>query len=75
MSGSPRIVGLVVLAVAAAGVVAVATRGLRGKRQVAIETAHEIEAQLADLDPVTRAGVEVRLARDAAHSISDRVEG
>ena len=59
------------LALAAAAVVYL-SRELRHKHEVADQTADEIEAQIAALDPVTRAAVVARLSTDAAKNVHDR---
>jgi len=58
--------------VAAALALAVAASQLREKRSLAIATVDDIEAQLAALDPATRAAVVSRLSVDAAKTIHDK---
>ena len=58
------------VAVAAVAVaLAAAAKVLMDKREVAIATVDDIEAQLSALDPVTRAGVIARLSKDAAEQV------
>jgi hypothetical protein len=72
MNRTSRIlVGVAVVAVAGAAVVYV-SRDLRRKQEVADQTADQIEAQIAALDPVTRAAVVARLSTDAAKTVHDR---
>jgi len=53
-----------VLLVALAAALIVGATRVRAKRDLAIATVDEIEAQLAALDPVTRAAVIARLSAD-----------
>ena len=64
MSRSRRILTVTLIVAAAAGVVVVAVRARR-MRQVASDTAADIEAQLDALDPMTRAAVVGKLSADA----------
>jgi len=64
MSRSRRILTVTLIVAAAAGVVVVAVR-VRRMRQVASDTAADIEAQLDALDPMTRAAVVGKLSADA----------
>jgi hypothetical protein len=72
MNRTSRIlVGVGAVALAAAVVVYV-SRDLRRKHELADQTADQIEAQIAALDPVTRAAVVARLSTDAAKTVKDR---
>ena len=62
----------IVLLAAAAVALAAAAMELQKKRQVADQTADDIEDQLASLDPVTRAAVVTRLTADAAAEVKER---
>ena len=53
-----------VLLVALAAALIIGATRIRAKRDLAIATVDEIEAQLAALDPVTRAAVIARLTAD-----------
>jgi hypothetical protein len=68
MSDSKRIVGVTLLAAAAAVLVAAAIE-LRGKKQEADLVVGDIEDRVAALDPVTRAAVVARLSADEAKHI------
>lgn len=59
------------LLVGAALALALAAAQLREHRALANATVDDIEAELAALDPVTRAAVIARLTRDAAKTIHD----
>jgi len=60
------------LLVAAAVALAFAATQLREKRALAVATVDDIEAQLAALDPATKAAVIARLSADAAKSVHDK---
>lgn len=60
------------LLVAAAVALALAASQVREKRAVAVATVDDIEAQLAALDPATRAAVVARLSADAARTARAR---
>ena len=62
----------IVLLAAAAVALAAAAMELQKKRQVADQTADDIEDQLASLDPVTRAAVVTRVTADAAAEVKER---
>jgi hypothetical protein len=64
MKRTGQILVVVLVAAAVAGV-AVAAIKARQMREVADETADDIEAQLDALDPVTRAAVVGKLSKDA----------
>jgi hypothetical protein len=70
---SAPILRLVLLA-AAALVVAMLLRRLRGTRKQADQTADEIEDQLDSLDPATRTATVARLTHDAVKSVRDKVK-
>jgi len=70
--GTTRIALRVALLAGAAVALVLAATTLREKRHVAIATVDEIEAQLAALDPATRAAVLARLSKDAAHYVRDK---
>lgn len=58
----------------AAGVAVVALAVLvQQRRALAIRTTQDIEAQLAALDPLTRADVVARLAKGASERVSERM--
>jgi hypothetical protein len=57
------------LVVAAAAAVAATVVVLQRRREVAIDVTDQIEGELADLDPVTRAAVVGRLAKDTTDEI------
>jgi len=57
------------LLVAAAVALAVAAATFREKQSLANATVDQIEAQLAALDPATRAAVLARLSKDAAQAV------
>ena len=61
-----RSVFRILVSLAVVGAVVVAVIKLQEKRKLANEAADDIEAQLAALDPVTRAAVIARLGKDAA---------
>jgi hypothetical protein len=63
----------VALLAAAAVALAAAAVALQVKRQLADQTADDIENQLAALDPVTRAAVVSRLTTDAASEVKGRM--
>jgi len=60
------------LLIAAAVALAIAASQVREKRNLAIATVDDIEAQLAALDPATRAAVVSRLSVDAAKTVHDK---
>jgi len=60
------------LLIAAAVALAIAAAQVREKRDLAIATVDDIEAQLAALDPATRAAVVSRLSVDAAKRVHDK---
>jgi hypothetical protein len=60
-----KAVRIAVVVVAGAAVVAAVVM-LKQRRALALETVADIEAQLAALDPLTRADVVARLTKDAA---------
>ena len=60
------------LLIAAAVALAIAAAQVREKRNLAIATVDDIEAQLAALDPATRAAVVSRLSVDAAKRVHDK---
>jgi hypothetical protein len=60
------------LLVAAAGALAFAASQFREQRSLAIGTVDDIEAQLAALDPATKAAVLARLSADAAKTVKDK---
>lgn len=68
MSKTTRVVTVAVLVAVAAAVAAAVVQGAKVKRN-ATAVADDIEAQLDDLDPVTRAAVVGKLSADAAKSI------
>jgi len=59
------------LLVAAGAALALAALQVREKRSLAIATVDDIEAQLASLDPATRAAVIARLSADGAKKVHD----
>jgi hypothetical protein len=63
------------LLVAAAAALAFAAASIREKHEIAVSTVEDIEAQLAALDPATRASVIARLTRDAARVVHDKRVG
>jgi hypothetical protein len=63
------------LLVAAAAALAFAAVSIREKHEIALSTVDDIEAQLAALDPATRAAVIARLSRDAAKVVHDKRVG
>ena len=63
-----RVLRVVLLLAAAAALVGVALT-VQDRRRLAISTVDDIEAQLAALDPATRAAVVARLGRDAVHTV------
>jgi len=63
------VIWLVVALIVAAGLTAAAA-WVRQRQQVVDETARGIEDELADLDPVTRAAVMTRLAKDAEATLA-----
>jgi hypothetical protein len=69
---SSRAVLRLVLLLAAAAALAGAAVTLQQKRQLAIGTVDDIEAQLAALDPATRAAVIARLGKDATDAVRSR---
>ena len=71
MGLSPRIVRAALL-VATAVVLAIAAAQLRDKRDTAEMTVESIQAQLAALDPVTRAAVIARLSSDEVKKVRDQ---
>ena len=60
------------LLIAAAVALVIAASQVREKRNLAIATVDDIEAQLAALDPATRAAVVSRLSVDAAKTVHDK---
>ena len=71
MTHPPKLLRAILLA-AAAVLRAVAATQLREKKQLVDLTAHEIEDQIAALDPGTRAAVITRLTADAARAARGR---
>lgn len=69
---APRVILRIGLLVAAAAALAVAAAQLQEKRNVVITAVDDIEAQLAALDPATRAAVVARLSTDAAKAVHDK---
>lgn len=70
MSRSPvRVVLTVALVSVAVGAVAYAVTRAMAAQQHAAAVADDIEAQIAALDPVTRAAVVARLGTDAARTV------
>jgi hypothetical protein len=63
-----KILRIALLAAAAVALAAAAVE-LQEKRQVADQTANDIEDQLAALDPITRAAVVSRLTADAVSEV------
>ena len=63
------------LLVAAAVALAFAATQLREKRALAVATVDDIEAQLAALDPATKAAVIARLSVDGAKTVHDKRTG
>jgi hypothetical protein len=59
----------IALLIGAAIALAAAAMAVQEKRTLADETVDDIEAQLASLDPVTRATVVAKLGRDAAEAV------
>lgn len=59
----------IVLLIGAAIALAATAMAVQEKRTLADETVDDIEAQLASLDPVTRATVVAELGRDAAEAV------
>lgn len=68
MSRSKRILTLTIVVVAAAGVAVVVIQAAKVKRTATL-VADDIENQLGDLDPMTRAAVMGKLSADAAKSV------
>jgi hypothetical protein len=68
-----KILRIALLAAAAVALAAAAVE-LQERRQVADQTANDIEDQLAALDPVTRAAVVGRLTADAASEVKERTK-
>ena len=66
---STRKILRIALLAAAAVALAAAALELQEKRQVADQTANDIEDQIAALDPVTRAAVVSRLTADAVSEV------
>jgi len=60
------------LLIAAAVALVIAASQVSEKRNLAIATVDDIEAQLAALDPATRAAVVSRLSVDAAKTVHDK---
>lgn len=60
------------LGLVAGAAVAALVLDLRKKQAVATSTVNDIEAQIAALDPVTRAAVVGRLSKDSAQAIHNR---
>jgi hypothetical protein len=63
------------LLVAAAAALAFAAVSVREKHEIAVSTVDDIEAQLAALDPATRAAVIARLSTHAAKAVHDKRVG
>jgi hypothetical protein len=63
------------LLVAAAAALAFAAASVREKREIAVSTVDDIEAQLAALDPATRTAVIARLSRHAAKAVHEKRVG
>jgi hypothetical protein len=68
LAESKRIIQVGLL-VAVAIMLMIGAARVRAKRTLAIATVDDIEAQLAALDPVTRAAVVARLAIDAEKTV------
>ena len=68
-----KILRIALLAAAAVALAAAAVE-LQEKRQVADQTANDIEDQLAALDPVTRAAVVSRLTADAVSEVKGQTD-
>jgi hypothetical protein len=66
---SPRIALRVVLLTAAAAAFVAAAMALQEKRKLTLDTVDDIEAQLAALDPGTRAAVVARLGHDLVEAV------
>lgn len=66
-----RLLPIVLVLLVAAGAVAIAAR-LREKQQQADEVARDIERQLRELDPVTRAATVARLGASARSAVNWR---
>jgi hypothetical protein len=71
MSRARRILKVVLLAGTAAGIVFAVVK-LRRTKELAVQTAGDIEAQIDALDPVTRAAVVAKLSADAAKDVKAR---
>jgi hypothetical protein len=67
-----RLLRVILFAAAAAACVAAALQ-LRERHAAVEQTANDIEDQLNDLDPVTRAAVLARLSKDAEEEIKSQV--
>jgi len=67
-----RVLRVILFAAAAAACVAAALQ-LRERHAAVEQTANDIEDQLNDLDPVTRAAVVARLSKDAEEEVRSRV--
>jgi hypothetical protein len=67
-----QVLRIALLAAAAVALTVVAAE-LQDKRRLADETVSDIEAQIAALDPATRAAVVGRLATDAAGEAKQRL--
>ena len=67
------ILRIAILAAVAVAVIVGAVK-LREKRQLADQTANEIEDELDELDPATRAAVVARLTSDAADEAKRRLK-
>ena len=67
-----RLLRVVLFAAAAAACVAAALQ-LRERHATVERTANDIEDQLNDLDPVTRAAVVASLSKDAEEEVKSRV--
>jgi hypothetical protein len=65
---SRRVLRLALVIAAAAAIAAVVVTAQR-RRQQAIDVTDDIEEELAELDPVTRAAVVGRLTKDAADEV------
>jgi len=73
MDALHRILRAALLAAAGAALV-MAVEQLREKHQEVSRTVHDIEDQVAALDPVTRAAVLARLGVDSAKAVHERTK-
>ncbi len=71
----PRVMLRAGLLVAAAVALAVAAAQLREKHNLVVTAVDDIEAQLAALDPATRAAVVAQLSTDAAKAVHNKHTG